>query len=88
MAYRKSAWGGDASIPGLGICGGNRKSPCMNCEDRTPECHGKCLRYIDWQQAYYAEKQIEMERRTRERLLNQDAVKRKYMDERTRSKIK
>lgn len=26
------------------------KSPCMNCKDRTPTCHGydKCKRYSDY----------------------------------------
>ena len=24
------------------------KPPCMDCEERTSECHGRCQRYKDW----------------------------------------
>lgn len=25
--------------------------PCRGCEDRTPECHGKCEPYLAWKAA-------------------------------------
>lgn len=28
------------------------KSPCdKDCKDRSIDCHGKCAKYIEWQQA-------------------------------------
>ena len=24
------------------------KSPCLKCERRTPDCHGKCADYAEW----------------------------------------
>lgn len=25
-----------------------KRSPCLECKDREPGCHGSCERYIEW----------------------------------------
>ena len=26
----------------------SRVNPCKGCEERTPECHASCKKYLDW----------------------------------------
>ena len=32
------------------------QSPCMGCQDRSLDCHGKCEKYITWKNEMLAEK--------------------------------
>ena len=32
------------------------KTPCIDCDDREPGCHGKCDRYKEWRVEFDAEK--------------------------------
>ena len=43
-------------------------SPCKECQNRFPGCHGKCERYIEWQcrrkqerTAYYKENRADLD---------------------------
>ena len=29
-----------------------RDNPCQYCKDRTPECHGICVKYKEWREEY------------------------------------
>lgn len=31
-------------------------APCIDCPDRSAECHGSCKRYAEWQTAHIAYK--------------------------------
>ena len=31
-------------------------TPCLDCQDREPGCHGKCDKYKTWKAQYEAEK--------------------------------
>ena len=33
----------------------NEISPCMDCPDRHPGCHGSCEKYMAWHERYQAQ---------------------------------
>lgn len=40
-----------------------KRNPCLKCEDRTEECHAKCMKYDSWKKAHEAyRKMIDRER--------------------------
>lgn len=45
------------------------QAPCMGCEDRNPECHGKCEKYA----AYRAEREKEYAHRAEAATLGADS---------------
>lgn len=47
----------------------NDNTPCMNCKDRTEECHGKCLKYIDYVQSHNKKKQILYENKRKQDMI-------------------
>lgn len=43
-------------------------SPCLNCENREPGCHGKCREYNDWQNERLAKKREENAEKYKDRV--------------------
>ena len=39
------------------------KGPCKDCPDRTPGCHGKCEKYLDYRARLDAMKEEERKRK-------------------------
>jgi hypothetical protein len=35
-----------------------KKSPCLNCPDRFPGCHGKCETYAAWKEPFVRIREI------------------------------
>lgn len=45
-------------------CHSIKESPCMGCESRSAECHGKCEHYAEYRRHIDAWKKDKAERRT------------------------
>lgn len=53
-------------------------TPCMDCEERTSECHGRCQRYKDWRESADLEKSKRRELEHQDKLGNSYEVERQY----------
>ena len=48
-----------------------RRSPCKGCEGRTPGCHSKCERFVEWRAVYDHEREKIRKHEDSERVLDE-----------------
>ena len=53
-----------------------QECPCRYCEERSPTCHGKCIKYKTWKKENEALNKKINQVRTSERITVSDIIKR------------
>jgi len=53
----------------------NNNCPCKGCDNRHIACHGNCNKYVNWKEEYKNRKNIIIEIKNKERMINSYFVK-------------
>lgn len=51
--------------------------PCRYCNQRTPDCHGVCEKYIQWNQKNAEYREIKNNKVNQDRIIDEDLIRKR-----------